>query len=289
MTQVNPYLFFGGQAQAALDFYCQAVGAETRDILRFGANADSPDCPNQVPDGWSEKVMHSALRIGSQEIYLSDGMSEGTNFDAVMLALTCESAEDLHAKFTALAEGGSVQMPPGPTFFSPLYAMLRDRFGLGWMLMLPPEGPTKSRIRKTIDIAAPPERIWETLTTPTGFADWGAAFMPGSIFEGTYAQGEKLRFLAPDRQEGMVAIVEELDAPFRVQLRHHAVISGGVECQEGPGYDLWIPATEVYTLTPNGSGTTLAIENDLPTNMLDMFCTSWTDALSRIKARAERP
>jgi len=68
----------------------------------------------------------------------SDGMCSGKpNFQGFSLSVTASSESEAKRKFSALAEGGEVKMPLTKTFFSPAFGMLTDRFGVGWMVMVP--------------------------------------------------------------------------------------------------------------------------------------------------------
>lgn len=137
---VQPYLFFGGNCEQAVEFYCQALGAEVEMLLRF---KDSPDPmpPGMLAPGYENKVMHTSFRVGQTMIMASDGCStEKTCFQgfSLSLALTTEAEADCY--FNALADGGKVTMPLGKTFWSPRFGMLEDKFGVGWMInVVPPE------------------------------------------------------------------------------------------------------------------------------------------------------
>lgn len=137
-TGVQPYLFFGGRCQEALDFYTTAAGATVDMVMRFDESPD-PVPEGMLQPGFENKVMHSAFRIGSSLIMASDGCSEDSGFKGFSLALSVETEADADRIFNALAEGGQVQMPLGPTFWSPRYGQLTDRFGVAWMVMVPPE------------------------------------------------------------------------------------------------------------------------------------------------------
>lgn len=136
MPSLTPYLFYGGRAQEALEYYRSALGAETSMVMRFN------ESPEPVPEGmlapeWGDKVMHAGITVGGQPLFLSDGMRPGSTFDSVMLALEVEDEGQARRYFDALAADGQVVMPLGPTFWSPLYGMVTDKFGVGWMIMLP--------------------------------------------------------------------------------------------------------------------------------------------------------
>jgi PhnB protein len=134
-TMVQPYLFFNGRCEEAVEFYRQALGAEVEMLMRF---KDSPE-PAQCPAGAGEKVMHTSLRIGQTMIMASDGHCEvKTDFKGFALSLTTSTEADANRLFAALAAGGQVQMPLTKTFFSPGFGMVADRFGVAWMIYVTP-------------------------------------------------------------------------------------------------------------------------------------------------------
>jgi len=133
--QVQPYLFFDGRCEEAIEFYRKALNAEVGMLMRF---KDSPDpCPEgMVPSGAENKVMHAALRIGGTTVMASDGRCTGKpNFQGFGLSL--DAANDAEAKrlFGALSDGGQVQMPLGETFFASQFGMVADKFGVLWMVI----------------------------------------------------------------------------------------------------------------------------------------------------------
>jgi PhnB protein len=138
---VQPYLFFGGRCQEALDFYAGAVGAQVDMVMRFDQSPD-PVPPGMLAPGFERKVMHSAFRVGGSTILASDGCQEGDGGPhGYSLALTVPDEAAARRAFDALADGGSVQMPLQKTFWSPSYGMLKDRFDIHWMVMVPGENP----------------------------------------------------------------------------------------------------------------------------------------------------
>lgn len=131
---IQPYLFFNGRAEEALNFYTQAVGAEVTTLMRF---RDSPETSptEMVPKRWSDKVMHANVRIGDTQVMASDGCSEEPlSFRGFSLSLAVSSVIEADRYFTALADGGKVDMPLSETFWSPRFGMLMDRFGVAWMI-----------------------------------------------------------------------------------------------------------------------------------------------------------
>jgi PhnB protein len=121
---ITPYLFFEGRAEEAMDFYVKALGAEVTMKMRFSEAPDPPP-PGMLPPGSGNRIMHAEIRIAGEPLMVSDGF-----------AVSLPAADGAQAQrfFDALAEGGTVQMPIGPTFWSPAFGMLQDRFGVSWMI-----------------------------------------------------------------------------------------------------------------------------------------------------------
>ena len=134
--KVQPYLFFDGRCEEAIDFYKRALGAEVTMLMRFRDSPEPPP-PGMVPPGAEGKVMHAAFRVGDATVMASDGRCGGNpSFQGVFLSLTVPDEAAAERTFAALAEGGQVQMPIGRTFFSPRFGMVADRFGVSWMVVV---------------------------------------------------------------------------------------------------------------------------------------------------------
>ncbi len=132
--KIDPYLFFEGNCEAAIEFYKQALGARVEFMMR---NSESPEPPPEgtLPPGSEHKIMHASLHIGGALVMMSDGMCSGEGgFKGFSLSLDCPDADAAREAFAALADGGSVVMPLGKTFWAPLFGMVNDRFGVGWMV-----------------------------------------------------------------------------------------------------------------------------------------------------------
>jgi PhnB protein len=137
---VQPYLFFDGRCEEALDFYRQALGAEELMVMRFKDAPDTAACPQDPAN--AGKIMHASFRIGGSEVMASDGRCEGRpKFEGFALSLTPSDETEAERLFHALAEGGQVQMPLAETFFSPRFGMVADRFGISWMVYVVPAEP----------------------------------------------------------------------------------------------------------------------------------------------------
>jgi PhnB protein len=132
--QAQPYLFFDGRCEEAIQYYQKVLGAEVTMMMRF-KESPVPSDPGMVGPDAGDKVMHSSFRIGEATVHASDGRCQGKpNFEGFALSLTVPDAAQAERVFSALAESGQVQMPLTETFFSPRFGMVADRFGVGWMI-----------------------------------------------------------------------------------------------------------------------------------------------------------
>jgi PhnB protein len=138
--QIQPYLFFEGRCEEAIEFYRGALGAEVTMLMRF------KDSPEPVSHGSEDKVMHANLRIGETTVLASDGRCHGRpSFQGFALSLTVPDESEAERLFAALSDGGQVQMPMTKTFFSPRFGMVADRFGVFWMIYVAPPAAKKPR------------------------------------------------------------------------------------------------------------------------------------------------
>ncbi len=136
ITLIQPYLFYNGRCEEAVEFYRAAIGAEVEMMMHFKDNPE-PAQPGMIPPGYEDKVMHCSFRVGTTTIMASDGCGDGDKFGGFSLSLTVPDEAEASRAFAALSEGGEVRMPLGKTFWSPCFGMVADRFGIGWMVTVP--------------------------------------------------------------------------------------------------------------------------------------------------------
>jgi PhnB protein len=134
--QVQPYLFFDGRCEEAVEFYRRVLGAEVMTLMRF-KDSPEPHEHSMVPPGAENKVMHMSFRIGDTTVMASDGRCLGQpNFQGFSLSLTVPDDAEAERLFASLADGGQVQMALTKTFFSSRFGMVADRFGVSWMILV---------------------------------------------------------------------------------------------------------------------------------------------------------
>jgi PhnB protein len=128
-----PYLSFAGNAREAMTFYAEVFGATDLEFNVYG------DMPPGTPDmGMGpDKIMHAQFTLGSVPLMGSDapGVGGGSDISVFHGATSKEAAK---AVFDRLADGAEVTMPFGPTFWAPVFGMLKDRFGISWMITTAP-------------------------------------------------------------------------------------------------------------------------------------------------------
>jgi PhnB protein len=136
--QVQPYLFFDGRCEEALEFYKTALRAEVTTLMRMKDSPD-PHPPGMLPPGAENKVMHASLRIGDTTLLASDGRCLGRpSFEGFSLSLVARDDAEAERLFAALGDGGKVEQPLIKTFFSSRFGMVADRFGVSWMVLVAP-------------------------------------------------------------------------------------------------------------------------------------------------------
>ncbi len=135
--QINPYLFYSGNCEAAFQFYAKVLGAKIEMLLRNEeAPAEMPSPPER-----KKQIMHGRISIDGQVIMASDAPPDRFHKpQGFTISITIKDPAEAERKFRALAEGGSVNMPFGKTFFAKGFGMCLDQFGIPWMVNSPLEG-----------------------------------------------------------------------------------------------------------------------------------------------------
>jgi PhnB protein len=132
---VEPYLFFNGRCEEAVQYYQKHLGAKLNALMRY-KEAPSSDGFGAHVNG--ENVMYCNFTVGDSVVMASDDcVNKDTKFQGFSLSLAVTSTDEAERVFKALAEGGTVHAPLSKTFFSPCFGMVADRFGVNWMVIIP--------------------------------------------------------------------------------------------------------------------------------------------------------
>jgi len=129
--QLNPYLYFNGQCEAAFRFYEQCLGGK---IVAMMPHEGTP-AADHVPSEWRNKIIHARLVVGDKVLMGSDAPPE--HYEAMKgfsVTLGIDDLVEAERIFNALVQGGTVRMPLQKTFWATRFGMLVDRFGTPWMI-----------------------------------------------------------------------------------------------------------------------------------------------------------
>jgi PhnB protein len=129
--QINPYLLFNGQCEAAFKFYAQCLGGKIEAMM---THAGTPAEPH-VPPEWRDKILHARLVVGDQVLMASDAPPDRyAPPNGFSVSIQLKDTAEGERIFNALAENGKVTMPFAQTFWAARFGMLVDRFGIPWMI-----------------------------------------------------------------------------------------------------------------------------------------------------------
>jgi PhnB protein len=129
---IHPYLFFTNTAREAMTRYHEILGGRL-DIMNASELPSNENMPFEV-DG--DFVMHAALVLGEHDMIMGsdDPTGDGSGVKGASIHLSVADEAEARRVFEALAEGGRIDMPLEPTFWSPLFGSCVDRFGVSWMI-----------------------------------------------------------------------------------------------------------------------------------------------------------
>lgn len=129
--QLNPYLSFDGQCEAAFKFYQRCLGGKPNGTMTWG---ESPMADEVSPE-WHKKVMHTSLLIGDRDLMGSDNPPEQYEKpQGFAVSVSIDDPAEAERAFKALSENGTVTMPFQQTFWTACFGMLVDQFGIPWMV-----------------------------------------------------------------------------------------------------------------------------------------------------------
>lgn len=147
------------------------------------------------------------------------------------------------------------------------------------------------KLRQTIFINAPRERVWDVMIGDETYRQWTSAFHPGSYYKGDWSEGSKILFLGPGPEGGeggMVSRIKENRRHEFISIEHLGIVHNGVEDTESAEAKQWGGAVfENYTFTDKDGGTELGIEMDIDSKEKENFEAMWRKALTRLKEIAE--
>lgn len=129
----TPYIHFQGNCAEAMTFYADVFNGDLM-LFRY---SDMPDAPPEFAN--CTLVMNSQLKLGGATLFASDFPpdEDGDPQKAVSISHDAPDLDQAKTLYDRLLAGGTAIMPFGPTFWSPGFGMLKDRFGTHWMISVP--------------------------------------------------------------------------------------------------------------------------------------------------------
>jgi PhnB protein len=129
--QLNPYLYFDGQCEAAFKFYERCLGGKIEMMLTH----EGTPMAKHVPPEWLKKILHARLVVGDTVLMASDAPPDRyAAMKGFSVSLVIDDPAEAERVFHALAENGTVHMPIQQTFWALRFGMLVDQFGTPWMV-----------------------------------------------------------------------------------------------------------------------------------------------------------
>ncbi|MBS1947162.1 MAG: VOC family protein [Bacteroidetes bacterium] len=128
--KLNPYLMFAGNAEEAMNFYVNALGGAIAQLGRYG------ESPMPSDEDWKQKIMHAKIEFDDNILMISDASKgEKVSTDGnIQLAIGFDNEGKAYETFNKLAKGGTVTLPLAKQFWGDVFGMLKDKFGVSWMI-----------------------------------------------------------------------------------------------------------------------------------------------------------
>lgn len=135
MASINPHVNFNGNAEEAFNFYKSVFGGEFSIIKRF---KDLAFAGFEMSEAEANKIMHIALPIG-KSILMGNDVPEvmgrtNENENRSKIVISAESKEEADKLFNGLSIGGQIEMPISDSPWNTYFGMLRDKYGIEWMV-----------------------------------------------------------------------------------------------------------------------------------------------------------
>ncbi|OKP81864.1 hypothetical protein A3842_10520 [Paenibacillus sp. P3E] len=128
--QLNPFILLDGNAQKAIEFYQETLGAKLLFKQTVGEGPQNPDTP--LSEEAKARIAHSVLRVGETDFYVAD-LEEGQALipgNGINICITVDNAAEAEQLYHLLKEGGQVDIELAPAYFSPAFGMVTDKFGV---------------------------------------------------------------------------------------------------------------------------------------------------------------
>ena len=128
--KLDVYLNFPGTCRQAFHFYEQQLGGKITMMMTHGQGPNAANLPAEQ----QQAILHARIDIGHTVVMGAD-IPKSEPMRSAYLTLTVDSVKEAERLYALLSDGGQVFMKMEKTFFANRFAMLRDKFGISWMLL----------------------------------------------------------------------------------------------------------------------------------------------------------
>jgi PhnB protein len=133
--QLELFINFDGNCREAVDFYAKVFKSTVNNLMTYG---QAPPEPNYaLPEADKDRIMYAGVPIGSIVVMFCD-VPSGSAFvigNNISPTVSIENKDEVTRIFDLLKEGGEVYMELQTTFFSELFGMVKDKFGVIWQIL----------------------------------------------------------------------------------------------------------------------------------------------------------
>ena len=133
--RVEPYLFFDGRCEEAIEFYKKTLGAQVVMLMRF-KDSPEPQGPQCAP-GNADKIMHAMLETGNGFTLMGADTPTGMKYDSgkrISISLSGDDGDQLRGYWEKLSAGGTISMPLEKQMWGDEFGMCTDRYGVDWLV-----------------------------------------------------------------------------------------------------------------------------------------------------------
>ncbi|MBC7829774.1 MAG: SRPBCC domain-containing protein [Chitinophagaceae bacterium] len=141
-------------------------------------------------------------------------------------------------------------------------------------------------IKKSIELSAPKEIVWDVLLDDDCTRAWYAEFSEGTHAKTDWKVGSKAIF-TDNTKSGMVAKVVQNIPGEILSMEYQGIVVNDIEDYEGEIAQAVKGGREIYQLTEKNGKTTLSIECDMGEDFYESMSEAWDRALQKIKQLSE--
>jgi len=133
--KLEMFINFNGNCREAVEFYAKVFQSEVENLMTYG---EAPPDPNyHIAEADRDRIMYAGIPVGGMVLMFMDAPSDQatTIGDNITPTISADSKDEVTRLFHELSKGGEVIMELGQAFFSELYGLVKDRFGIYWQIL----------------------------------------------------------------------------------------------------------------------------------------------------------